>query len=85
MRCWTPGPRRSLATCTHAVLSNEAGKRLIGSHINEVVVTDTIPVPAVKREHKVTVLSVASLLGEAISRIHSGLSVGAMFDQHEEW
>ncbi len=79
------GAKEIFATCTHAVLSNEAGKRLIGSHINEVVVTDTIPVPAVKRDHKVTVLSVASLLGEAISRIHSGLSVGAMFDQHEEW
>ena len=79
------GAKEVFATCTHAVLSNEAGKRLIGSHINEVVVTDTIPVPAVKRDHKVTVLSVASLLGEAISRIHSGLSVGAMFDHHEEW
>ncbi len=79
------GAKEVFATCTHAVLSKEAGKRLIGSHINEVVVTDTIPVPAVKRDHKVTVLSVASLLGEAISRIHSGLSVGAMFDHHEEW
>ncbi len=79
------GAKEIFATCTHAVLSKEAGKRLIGSHINEVVVTDTIPVPAVKRDHKVTVLSVASLLGEAISRIHSGLSVGAMFDHHEEW
>ena len=79
------GAKEVFATCTHAVLSNEAGKRLIGSHINEVVVTDTIPVSAVKRDHKVTVLSVASLLGEAISRIHSGLSVGAMFDHHEEW
>jgi ribose-phosphate pyrophosphokinase len=43
-------------------------------------VTDTLPVPKKKQIHNIQVLSVASLLGEAIHRIHSGVSVGAMFD-----
>ncbi|RLC70524.1 MAG: ribose-phosphate diphosphokinase, partial [Chloroflexi bacterium] len=40
----------------------------------------TIPIPENKRNEKITILSVASLLGEAIHRIHSGLSIGAMFE-----
>jgi ribose-phosphate pyrophosphokinase len=44
------------------------------------VVTDTLPVPDAKRGTTISTLSVAALLGEAIHRIHSGLSVGAMFD-----
>ena len=67
---------------THAVLSGNAAEKLTGSPIKELVVTDTIPVTDNKRKHgKLTVLTVASLLGEAIHRIHSGLSVGAMFEQ----
>ncbi len=50
------------------------------SVVKEFVVTDTLDLPAEKRNSRVKVLSVASLLGEAIHRIHSGLSVGAMFD-----
>jgi ribose-phosphate pyrophosphokinase len=45
-----------------------------------VVVTNTIPVTAEKKLDKITVLPIASLLGEAIHRIHTGLSVGAMFE-----
>jgi len=45
-----------------------------------VVVTDTIPLTEQKRLDKITVLSMSSLLGEAIHRIHTGLSVGAMFE-----
>ena len=44
------------------------------------VVADTVPVPAAKRNGKITVLSVASLLGEAIYRIHKGNSVGELFN-----
>jgi ribose-phosphate pyrophosphokinase len=50
------------------------------SSIKELVVTDTLPLPDEKRNGKITVLSVAPLLGEAIRRIHEGLSVGAMFE-----
>ena len=64
----------------HPVLSGSAPQTLKDSALNEVVVTDTLPVPEQKMFDGLKVLSVASLLGEAIHRIHSGLSVGAMFD-----
>ena len=47
--------------------------------IKEVVVTDSVPVPEHKRIDKLTVLSLAPLIGEAIHRIHADLSIGAMF------
>ena len=68
------------ACCTHAVLSGDAEKRMQQGEIRELVVTDSIPVPQHKRNGRITVVSVADLLGEAIHRIHSGLSVGAMFE-----
>jgi len=67
------------ACCTHAVLSGEAVQRIEESPIKELVVTDTIPLPPVKRLPKITVLSLAPLLGEAIRRIHTGHSVGELF------
>jgi ribose-phosphate pyrophosphokinase len=74
------GAKQVYACCTHAVFSGPAIERIAASPIKEVIVTDTIPVPKTKRNKKITVLSVAPLLGEAIHRIHSGLSVGAMFE-----
>ena len=68
------------AYCTHAVLSGDASERIAASPIKELVVTDTLPVDENKRNGKTTVLSVAPILGEAIHRIHNGLSVGAMFE-----
>ena len=65
---------------THPVFSVEAPKRLAKSNFQEVVVADTVPVPSYKRNGKITVLSVASLLGEAIYRIHKGNSVGELFN-----
>jgi len=50
------------------------------SEVIETVVTDTLPVPDEKHGPKLTVLSIAPMLGEAIHRIHGGLSVGAMFE-----
>jgi hypothetical protein len=44
-----------------------------------VVITDSVPLPAGKRLAKITTLSVAPLIGEAIKRIHRGESVGALF------
>ena len=66
--------------CTHPVLSGPGIERIEKSIIKEVVVTDTLPLADEKHNGKITVLSVASLLGEAIRRIHEGLSVGAMFE-----
>ena len=65
---------------THPVFSGDASRILMDSVVQEFVVTDTLELPAEKRDSKVKVLSVASLLGEGIHRIHSGLSVGAMFE-----
>jgi len=60
-------------------LSDPAVDRLRDSSIRELVLTDTVPLPAMKRLSKITTLSVAPLIGEAIKRIHRGESVGALF------
>ncbi len=74
------GARSVVACFTHAVLSGPAMERLGVSEIEKVVVTDTIPMTAEKmQEPKIAVLSVASLLGEAIARIHSNSSVSSLF------
>ncbi|MGA8848863.1 MAG: ribose-phosphate pyrophosphokinase [Dehalococcoidia bacterium] len=74
------GVKRVYACCTHPVFSGPAIQRIAASPVKEVVVTDTIPVDNDKKLNKITVLSTASLIGEAIHRIHTGLSVGAMFE-----
>ncbi len=74
------GARKIYACCTHPIFSGPARERLARSPIEEIVVTDTVPVPDSKRIDKITILPTASLLGEAIHRIHAGLSVGAMFE-----
>ena len=65
---------------THPVLSGNAAKVLEESDVSEIVVADTLPVSKEKLGTKIKTLSVAALLGEAIHRIHGGLSVGAMFE-----
>jgi len=73
------GARRIVASCTHAVLSGQALERLERSDIEEVVVTNTIPLREEQTCKKITVLSVAPLLGEAIRRIHTETSVSSLF------
>ncbi len=72
------GAREVFACCTHAVLSGPAVERIRESPITEVVVTNTIPLRA-KETDKITVLSVAPLLGEAIRSIHEETSVSRLF------
>jgi ribose-phosphate pyrophosphokinase len=67
------------AGVTHALLSGNAAQRIQQSPIDEMIVTDTVPLPPDKKLPKMTVLSIAPLIGEAISRIHSGRSVGELF------
>jgi ribose-phosphate pyrophosphokinase len=74
------GAREVYACCTHPIFSGPAIERIASSRLKEVVVTDTVPVKDGKIADKVTVLSIAPLLGEAIRRIHTGQSVGAMFE-----
>jgi len=64
---------------THGVLSDPAIERLRDSAFKEVVITDTIPLVPANRLDKIKVLTVAPLIGEAITRIHQGDSVGALF------
>ncbi|ABO48650.1 ribose-phosphate pyrophosphokinase [Desulforamulus reducens MI-1] len=73
------GAKEIYVCCTHAVLSGPAIQRLEESVIKEVIITNTIPLPAEKMIDKIKVLSVAPLLGEAIIRIHEDLSVSKLF------
>jgi ribose-phosphate pyrophosphokinase len=77
------GARRIYACCTHPVLSGRAIERLCAAPIEEVVVTDTIPLVAEKCVQKITILSVASLLAEAIDRIHRDASVSELFPPYQ--
>lgn len=63
----------------HPVFSDPAMERIEGSGLNEVVVTNTIPLRGDRRPDNITVLSVAPLLGEAIKRTHSETSVSSLF------
>jgi len=77
--CIDRGAGSVYATCIHPVFSGNAVDRLIGSEIREVVTTNTIALPQEKRFDRLTVLSVAPLLGEAIQRIHAGSSVSTAY------
>ena len=68
------------ASVTHPVLSGPAKSRIASSCLKELMVTDTIPLDGKRRHPKIAVLSVASLLSEAIRRIHYELSISVLFD-----
>ena len=74
------GAKEVYACCTHPVFSRQAIQLIASCPVMEVVVTDTIPVTGNKKVDKLTVLPIAPLLGEAIRRINTGHSVGAMFE-----
>ena len=65
--------------CTHGVLSGPALERIEEAPVKEMVITNTIPIPAEKMIEKIKILSVAPLLGEAIIRIHEDMSVSKLF------
>jgi ribose-phosphate pyrophosphokinase len=75
------GATEVYACCTHPIFSGKAIQRIASCPVKEVVVTDTVPIANDKKLDKITVLPIAPLLGEAIHRIHTGLSIGAMFEQ----
>jgi ribose-phosphate pyrophosphokinase len=74
------GAREVYFCCTHPLFTGPAIQRINESRVKEVVVTGTVPVTNGKKLEKITVLSIAPILGEAIRRIHTGQSVGAMFE-----
>jgi ribose-phosphate pyrophosphokinase len=74
------GARSITLGCVHPILSGRAIDRICGSPaVRELVITDTIPLREDRRHAKINVLSMASLLGEAITRINTGRSVGELF------
>jgi ribose-phosphate pyrophosphokinase len=74
------GAKSVVAYCTHPVLSGGAVNRIAESALDEVVVTDTIPLrDEAKKINKIRVLSIAPLLGETLSRINTGDSVMSLF------
>lgn len=72
------GAGRVIAACTHGVLSRNALEKIRDSHIEEVLLTNTLPLPDMGRS-RVKVLSVAHILAEAIRRNNQGLSISEMF------
>ncbi|CAM3547153.1 MULTISPECIES: ribose-phosphate diphosphokinase [Brevibacillus] len=74
------GAREVYACCTHPVLSGPAIERITNSKIKELIVTNSIPLKEEKITDKITVLSVAPIIGEAIIRVHEELSVSKLFD-----
>jgi ribose-phosphate pyrophosphokinase len=74
------GANEVYACCTHPVLSGPAIERIENSKIKELVVSNTIPLSDDKHIGKITQLSVAPLLAEAIIRVHEKLSVSKLFD-----
>src|SRR2546430_8375760 len=64
---------------THGVLAGDAVEKLVDSPIEEIVITDSIPLPPAKQHPKIKILSVAPLLAEAIRRVHEDRSVSELF------
>jgi ribose-phosphate pyrophosphokinase len=76
---------RDIITCaTHGIFAAGAAQKLVDSKIQEIVVTDTVPVPPEIRNEKITVLSVGKLLADAIRRISANRSVSEIYEEQEE-
>ena len=74
------GAKAVVAYCTHAVLSGRALDNLKDSALDELVVTDSIPIPsAIMKTGRVRVITIAGLLGEALRRVSNEESISAMF------
>jgi ribose-phosphate pyrophosphokinase len=76
------GAKEVIVAATHAVLSGPAVERLRNSRVSEVVVTNTLPIAEESRFDKLTVLSIAPLLGRAIREVFEDGSVTSLFDGH---
>ncbi|ENH97620.1 ribose-phosphate pyrophosphokinase [Gracilibacillus halophilus YIM-C55.5] len=74
------GAKGVYACCTHPVLSGPAIERIDNSEIQELVVTNSIPLKEEKQIDKITQLSIAPLISEAIIRVHERQSVSVLFD-----
>lgn len=73
------GANKIYAGITHGILSGPAVSRIEESLLEELVITNTVPIPPDKREGKIKVLCVGELFAEAIKRIHNSESVSTLF------
>ena len=73
------GAKKVLAACSHAVLTDPAVERINNSFIDQLVVTDTIPLPPEKQSPKIKVLTMAPSIGDVILHIQSRRSVSQLF------
>jgi len=78
------GARNVYVVCIHAIFSSNAVDRITAMPVTEFITTDTVPIPPEKLillRDRLTVLSIAPLIGEVILRAHEGRSVGEMFNE----
>jgi ribose-phosphate pyrophosphokinase len=78
------GAQRIYVSFVHPIFSTDAAQRLAALPVTEYITTDSVPISMEKQEvfgKRLTILSVASLLGEVIRRAHEGRSVGQMFNE----
>jgi ribose-phosphate pyrophosphokinase len=75
------GARSVRAVATHGVLSGRAVERLFECPVENIVVTDSVPLPEAKRIKKIDIVSVAPLFASAIKAVHHGDSVSALFPE----
>jgi ribose-phosphate pyrophosphokinase len=78
------GARNVYVVCIHAIFSSNAVDRITAMPVTEFVTTDTVPIPPEKLillKDRLTILSIAPLIGEVILRAHEGRSVGEMFNE----
>lgn len=74
------GAKSVIAVATHGLLSEPAIQRLRDSPIQKIIVTDTIHIPEEKHLDNMEIITVSNVFGDAISRIHNGESVSALFE-----
>ncbi|WP_019554008.1 ribose-phosphate diphosphokinase [Propionispira raffinosivorans] len=75
------GVKSVYACCTHAILSDPAVQRIEDSTIEQLIITNSIPLPKDKESKKIVTLSIADALGDAIVRIFTRQSVSQLFDK----
>ena len=74
------GAKSIYAACTHAVLSGNAVAQLANSHVEQLIVTDTIPLPKDKQNEKIKVVTISPIFGEVILRIFNEQPVSKLYD-----
>ncbi len=78
------GAERVYVAFIHPIFSDDASARLAALPVTEYITTDSIPIPPAKKDlfgKRLTILTVAPLIGEVIKRAHEGRSVGQMFNE----